>query len=37
MYVYGKNEASNLTAAQKKQLRDVVEQIKRSGDKETRA
>ena len=36
MYVYGKNEASSLTTAQKKQLRDVVVQIKRSGDKETR-
>ncbi len=36
MYVYGKNEASGLTPEQKKQLRDVVVQIKRSGDKETR-
>ena len=37
MYIYGKNEASGLTPEQKKQLRDVVVQIKRSGDKETRA
>jgi hypothetical protein len=37
MYVYGKNEASSLTPEQKKQLREVVVQIKRSGDKEARA
>jgi hypothetical protein len=37
MYVYGKNEASSLTPEQKKQLRDIVQQIKRSGDKETPA
>lgn len=37
MYVYGKNEASGLTPAQRKQLRDVVEQIKGTGDKETRS
>jgi hypothetical protein len=36
MYVYGKNEASGLTPEQKKQLRDVVVQVKRSGTKETR-
>lgn len=36
MYIYGKNDASSLTTAQKKQLRDIVLQIKRSGDKETR-
>ena len=36
MYVYGKNEASGLTPEQKKQLRRIVLQIKRSGDKETR-
>ena len=36
MFVYGKNEASNLTPDQKKQLREVVGQIKRSGDRETR-
>ena len=35
MFVYGKNEASNLTADQKKQLREVVGHIKRSSDKET--
>lgn len=29
LYVYGKNEASALTPEQKKQLRDVVAQIKR--------
>jgi hypothetical protein len=37
MYVYGKNEASSLTPERKRQLREVVLQIKRSGDKETRA
>lgn len=37
MYIYGKHEASSLTPKQKKQLRDVVGQIKRSGGKETRA
>ena len=37
MYVYGKNEASGLTPEQKKQLREIVLQIKGSGDKETRA
>ena len=37
MYVYGKNEASGLTPEQKKQLREIVLQIKRTGDKETRA
>src|SRR5436190_4249624 len=37
MYVYGKNEASGLTPEQKKQLREVVAHIKRSGEKETRA
>jgi hypothetical protein len=37
MYVYGKNDASSLTPEQKKQLRDIVLHIKRSGDKETRA
>lgn len=37
MYVYGKNEASRLTPEQKKQLREIVLQIKRTGDKETRA
>lgn len=37
MYVYRKNEASRLTPEQKKQLRDIVLQIKRSGDQETRA
>ena len=36
MFVYGKNEASNLTPDQKRQLRELVAQIKRSGDKETR-
>lgn len=36
MYVYGKNEASRLTPEQKKQLREVVVQIKRSGERETR-
>ncbi len=35
MYVYGKNEASSLTPEQKKKLREVVVQIKRS--KETRS
>jgi hypothetical protein len=35
MYIYGKNEASRLTPDQKKQLRDVVVQIKRSGGKGT--
>jgi len=28
MFVYGKNEASTLTAGQKKKLREVVAQIK---------
>jgi len=37
MYVYGKNEAGGLTPEQKKQLREAVVQIKRSGGKETRA
>jgi hypothetical protein len=37
MYVYGKNEATSLTPEQKKRLREVVVQIKRSGEKETRA
>ena len=37
MYVYGKSEASSLTPEQKKQLRDIVLQIKRSGNKETSA
>jgi hypothetical protein len=37
MYVYGKNEASSLTPEQKKQLREVVVQIKRRGEKGTRA
>jgi len=37
MYVYGKNEATGLTPAQKRQLRDIVLHIKRTGDKETRA
>ena len=36
MFVYGKNEASNLTPDQKKRLREVVGQIKRSSDTETR-
>jgi len=36
MCVYGKNEASGLTPEQKKRLREVVVQIKRSGEKETR-
>ena len=34
MFVYGKNEASGLTPEQKRQLRDIVVQIKRTGDKE---
>ena len=37
MYVYAKNEAGGLAPEQKKQLRDIVLQIKRTGDKETRA
>jgi hypothetical protein len=37
IYVYGKNEASSLTPEQKRQLREIVQQIKRSGNKETRA
>jgi len=37
MYVYGKNDASSLTPEQKKQLREIVLQIKRSADKEARA
>ena len=37
MYIYGKHEASGLTPEQKKQLREVVAKIKRSGDTETRA
>jgi hypothetical protein len=37
MYLYSKNEASSLTPEQKKRLREVVVQIKRSGEKETRA
>src|ERR1700736_5134066 len=37
MYVYGNNEASSLTPDQKMQLREIVLQIKRSGDKETGA
>ncbi len=36
MYVYAKNEASSLTPEQKKQLREVVAQIKRSVEKEAR-
>ena len=36
MFVYGKNETSTLKADQKKELRNVVGQIKRSGGKETR-
>lgn len=36
MYVYGKNEASSLTLEQKKRLREIVVQIRRSG-KETQA
>lgn len=37
LFVYGKNESSGLTAEQKKQLRAVVVQIKRSNEKETKA
>lgn len=36
MFVYGKNESSGLTADQKKQLRSVVVQIKRSNERETK-
>jgi hypothetical protein len=34
MFVYGKNDASTLTADQTKQLREIVGHIKRSGDEE---
>jgi len=37
MFVYAKNESSGLTVEQKKQLRTVVVQIKRSSEKESKA
>jgi hypothetical protein len=36
IFIYGKNESSGLTLEQKKQLKTVVMQIKRSSEKETK-